>query len=180
MHPLRKNLAAVLGLPVEAITAQHLHGAGCYGHNGADDAALDAALVAMRLPGRCIRLQWRREEEFGFEPVGPAMLVTLHVDLDERGRPADWTTEIWSPTHVQRPGSGSGYLLASEALPNPPPEVRRPIRRKRAAAAARATPCRSTTCRRIASCTISCCARRCAPRRCAGWARCPTSTPSNC
>ncbi|HLM12335.1 MAG TPA: molybdopterin cofactor-binding domain-containing protein [Reyranella sp.] len=123
MHPLRKNLAPVLGLRVEAITAQHLHGAGCYGHNGADDAALDAALVAMRIPNRWIRLQWRREEEFGFEPVGPAMLVTLHVDLDECGRPADWTTEIWSPTHVQRPGSGSGYLLASEALPNPPTEI---------------------------------------------------------
>lgn len=123
MHPLRRNLAEVLGLPIESITAQHLHGAGCYGHNGADDAALDAALVAMRLPGKCIRLMWRREEEFGFEPVGPAMLVTLHVDLDARGRPADWTTEIWSPTHVQRPGNGTGYLLASEALANPPPEV---------------------------------------------------------
>ncbi|MBV8189145.1 MAG: xanthine dehydrogenase family protein molybdopterin-binding subunit [Alphaproteobacteria bacterium] len=124
MHPLRRNLAAVLGLPVEAITARHLHGAGCYGHNGADDAALDAALIARRLPGRCIRLQWRREEEFGFEPVGPAMLVTLHVDLDERGRPADWTTEIFSATHVQRPGMGSGYLLAAEALAEPPPEVK--------------------------------------------------------
>ncbi|MFO1081357.1 MAG: molybdopterin cofactor-binding domain-containing protein [Reyranellaceae bacterium] len=123
MHPLRRNLAAVLGLPVESITARHLHGAGCYGHNGADDAALDAALVACALPGRRIRLQWRREEEFAFEPVGPAMLVTLHVDLDGRGRPADWTTEIWSATHVQRPGSGSGYLLGSEALENPPPEV---------------------------------------------------------
>lgn len=123
MHPLRKNLAAALGLPVEAITATHIQGPGCYGHNGADDAALDAALVAMRIPGRCIRLQWRREEEFAFEPVGPAMLVTLHVDLDERGRPADWTTEIWSATHVQRPGSGSGFLLATEALPDPPPEV---------------------------------------------------------
>lgn len=123
MHPLRRNLADVLGLPIETITAQHLHGAGCYGHNGADDAALDAALVAMRLPGKCIRLMWRREEEFGFEPVGPAMLVTLHVDLDERGRPADWTTEIWSPTHVQRPGAGTGFLLAAEALANPPPEV---------------------------------------------------------
>lgn len=123
MHPLRRNLADVLGLPIESITAQHLHGAGCYGHNGADDAALDAALVAMRLPGKCIRLMWRREEEFGFEPVGPAMLVTLHVDLDERGRPADWTTEIWSPTHVQRPGGGTGFLLAAEALANPPPEV---------------------------------------------------------
>ena len=124
MHPLRRNLAMVLGLPVEAVTARHLHGAGCYGHNGADDAALDAALIARQLPGRRVRLQWRREEEFGFEPVGPAMLVTLHIDLDERGRPADWTTEIWSATHTQRPGSGSGYLLASEALADPPPEVR--------------------------------------------------------
>jgi CO/xanthine dehydrogenase Mo-binding subunit len=123
MHPLRKNLAPVLGLPVEAITCRHLHGAGCYGHNGADDCALDAALIAQRLPGKCIRLQWRREEEFGFEPVGPAMLVTLHVALDAKGRPADWTSEIWSPTHVQRPGMGSGYLLASEALANPPPDV---------------------------------------------------------
>jgi len=123
MHPLRKNLAAALGLPVEAITAQHLHGAGCYGHNGADDAALDAALIALRIPDRWIRLQWRREEEFAFEPVGPAMLVTLHVELKD-GRPVDWTTEIWSPTHVQRPGSGSGYLLATEALANPPPEVK--------------------------------------------------------
>jgi CO/xanthine dehydrogenase Mo-binding subunit len=124
MHPLRKNLAAALKLPLEAITARHLHGPGCYGHNGADDAALDAALVAVRIPNRTIRLQWRREEEFGFEPVGPAMLVTLHVELDDRGRPADWTTEIWSATHVQRPGSGSGYLLATEALPDPPPEVK--------------------------------------------------------
>jgi CO/xanthine dehydrogenase Mo-binding subunit len=123
MHLLRKNLAVALGLPIEAITAQHLHGAGCYGHNGADDAALDASLIALRLPGHCIRLQWRREEEFGYEPVGPAMLVTLHVDLDDRGRPADWTTEIWSPTHVQRPGSNSGFLLATEALADPPPEL---------------------------------------------------------
>jgi nicotinate dehydrogenase subunit B len=123
MHLLRKNLATALGLPIEAVTAQHLHGAGCYGHNGADDAALDASLIALRLPGYCIRLQWRREEEFGYEPVGPAMLVTLLVDLDDKGRPADWTTEIWSPTHVQRPGSNSGFLLATEAFANPPPEL---------------------------------------------------------
>jgi nicotinate dehydrogenase subunit B len=122
MHLLRKNIAAAVNIPVEAITAKHLHGAGCYGHNGADDAALDAALIALKVPGKAIRLQWRREEEFGFEPVGPAMLVTLHVDLDDKGRPADWTTEIWSATHVQRPGSNSGVLLATEAFAEPPPE----------------------------------------------------------
>ena len=123
MHPLRRNLAQVLELPLEAISARHADGTGCYGHNGADDAALDAALVAIRLPGRTVRLQWRREEEFGYEPVGPAMLVRLAVRLDEQSRPSDWTSEIWSPTHVQRPGSGSGYLLAAEALHETPPPV---------------------------------------------------------
>jgi CO/xanthine dehydrogenase Mo-binding subunit len=123
MHPLRSNIADVLGIPPERISAYHLDGAGCYGHNGADDAALDAALVAVRVPGETVRLQWRREEEFGYEPVGPAMLVKLSVELNDDGRPRDWTSEIWSPTHVQRPGSGSGYLLASEALPNPPPPL---------------------------------------------------------
>ena len=120
MHPLRRNIADVLGLPLEAVSARHVDGAGCYGHNGADDAALDAALVAMRMPGRTVRLQWRREEEFGYEPIGPAMLVRLAIRLDGHGRPSDWTTEIWSPSHVQRPGMGSGYLLAAEALPDPP------------------------------------------------------------
>ncbi len=127
MHPLRRNLADVLGLPPEAISARHVDGAGCYGHNGADDAALDAALIAVRRPGRTIRVQWRREEEFGYEPVGPAMLVRLAVRLDEHGRPSDWTSEIWSPTHVQRPGTGSGYLLAAEALSElPPPPAQDP------------------------------------------------------
>jgi CO/xanthine dehydrogenase Mo-binding subunit len=123
MHPLRRNLADVLGLPLTAVSVRHVAGSGCYGHNGADDAALDAALIAMRKPKRTVRLQWRREEEFGYEPVGPAMLVRLAVRVDASGRPSDWTTEIWSPTHVQRPGSGSGYLLAAEALPDPPPPL---------------------------------------------------------
>ncbi|MEQ9639143.1 MAG: molybdopterin-dependent oxidoreductase [Alphaproteobacteria bacterium] len=123
MHALRRNVAAVLGLDDDAVSARHVDGPGCYGHNGADDAALDAALVAMAKPGHTIRLQWTRAEEFGYEPVGPAMLVKIAVRLDNTGRPIDWTTDVWSPTHVQRPGTGSGYLLAAEALPEPPPPV---------------------------------------------------------
>ncbi|MBI1773749.1 MAG: xanthine dehydrogenase family protein molybdopterin-binding subunit [Proteobacteria bacterium] len=122
MHPLRRNVAAALGLAPDAVSAFHVQGAGCYGHNGADDAALDAAVIARAVPNRSIRLQWRREDEFGFEPLGSAMLITLKADLDESGRPQDWTTELWSGTHTQRPGTGGGNLLASEALPNPPPE----------------------------------------------------------
>jgi nicotinate dehydrogenase subunit B len=81
--------------------------------------AADAAVIALRIPGRPIRVRWRREEEFGFEPVSPAMVVKVTAVLDESGRPADWTAEIWSGTHSARPGSGN--LLSAEALPNPPP-----------------------------------------------------------
>ncbi len=124
MHPLRKNIAEVLGLDPAKVVCHHRHGPGCYGHNGADDAALDAGIVALALPGETVRLQWRREEEFAYEPVSPAMSVTVKVALDAAGNPTDWTQEIWSASHVQRPGSGSGYLLASEALENPPGPVK--------------------------------------------------------
>ena len=123
MHPLRRNIAEMLALDSEKVICCHRHGPGCYGHNGADDAAADAAIVALALPDETIRLQWRREEEFAYEPVSPAMSVTIRVAVDRQGNPLDWTQEIWSATHVQRPGSGSGYLLASEALENPPPTV---------------------------------------------------------
>jgi CO/xanthine dehydrogenase Mo-binding subunit len=122
MHPLRASIAATLGLPIAAVACHHAQGGGCYGHNGADDAALDAALVAMELPGRPIRLCWRREEEFGYEPLSSAMQVEVHASLGADGLPAGWTTEIWSAAHGQRPGVGGAYLLAAEALEAPPPE----------------------------------------------------------
>ncbi len=123
VYPLRASLADVLGMKTDDITVRHAHGAGCYGHNGADDVAVDAAVIAREIPGHCIRVQWRREEEFGFEPCGTAMHITLRAALDDAGKPRDWTAEIWSGTHVQRPGNG-GNMLTHEALPNPPPDPR--------------------------------------------------------
>ena len=123
VYPLRAALARVLERPIETITVHHAQGAGCYGHNGADDAALDAAVIATLVPDRCIRVQWRREEEFGFEPLGSAMAITLRAVVDAAGRPIDWTSEVWSGSHVQRPAMG-GNLLAHEALPTPAPDPR--------------------------------------------------------
>jgi CO/xanthine dehydrogenase Mo-binding subunit len=120
VYPLRDALVRTLTLDPAAISVKHVQGPGCYGHNGADDAAADAAIIAFRRPGEPVKVRWRRDEEFGFEPVSPAMMVTAHATLDSAGLPADWTTEIWSGRHTSRPGGG-GNLLAAEALPDPPP-----------------------------------------------------------
>jgi nicotinate dehydrogenase subunit B len=119
VYPLRAALARMLKLDASAISVRHVQGPGCYGHNGADDAAADAAAIAFRMPGRPIRVRWRRQEEFAFEPVSPAMVVKVRAKLDAAGDPVDWTTEIWSGTHQGRPGGGAN-LLAMEALPDPP------------------------------------------------------------
>jgi CO/xanthine dehydrogenase Mo-binding subunit len=121
MHPLRNNVAAALGIKPDDVSANHVHGAGCYGHNGADDCAMDAAIIAMQIPDRPIRVLWTRADEFGFEPLSSATMVTVHAHLDANGRPHDFTTEIWSGTHGQRPGVGGATLLPADALPKPPP-----------------------------------------------------------
>src|SRR5215510_1134450 len=121
VYPLRASLAKTLKLEPSSIVVHHVQGSGCYGHNGADDAAADAAIIAMQKPDQPIRVRWRREEEFIYEPKTPAMIVKVRALLDETGKPTDWTQEIWSPTHNQRPGAG-GNLLGALALPDPPPE----------------------------------------------------------
>src|SRR5476649_2519138 len=121
VYPLRAALERNLGIKASDITVHHVQGSGCYGHNGAEDAAADAAIIAMQMPGKPIRVRWRREEEFVYEPKSPAMVVKVRVLLDGDGKPTDWTQEIWSATHNKRPGAG-GVMLGAVALPNPPPQ----------------------------------------------------------
>jgi nicotinate dehydrogenase subunit B len=118
---LRRWLAHALGMDAARIKVFHRQGAGCYGHNSADDAAFDAAFVATRVPNRMVRVQWTRADEFTAAPMGSAMVVGLRAVLHANSRPADWTIDIWSPVHAQRPGmNGSSNLLGAEALPNAP------------------------------------------------------------
>src|SRR5215470_17940298 len=79
---LRGAIAAGLGLAAGQVTVNHVEGAGAYGHNGADDAALDAVLLARAVPGHPVRVLWSREDEMGWAPVGPAMLARLSAGLD--------------------------------------------------------------------------------------------------
>jgi CO/xanthine dehydrogenase Mo-binding subunit len=67
VFPLRAAVAELLGLPAEQVRVIHKEGSGCYGHDGADDAGADAALIARAVPGRPVRVQWMREQEHGWE-----------------------------------------------------------------------------------------------------------------
>jgi nicotinate dehydrogenase subunit B len=123
VYPDRAAIAEMLRMPPATIRMIHVEGSGCYGHNGADDAAADAALIARALPGRPVRVQWMREQEHAWEPFGPAMVTKLKASLDNAGKIADWQFEVWSNTHSMRPG-GAGAMLAAQhmALSIKPPE----------------------------------------------------------
>ncbi len=120
VYPQRAALAELLRLPPEQVRCIHVEGSGCYGHNGADDAAADAALIARALPGRPVRVQWMREQENTAEPFGPAMVAEVSAALDAGGRIVDWDYGVWSNTHNQRPNKG-GLFIQNAALPDPLP-----------------------------------------------------------
>jgi nicotinate dehydrogenase subunit B len=128
VFPLRRDLAKAMGLEESAVRCIHHEGSGCYGHNGADDVALDAALLARAAEGRPVRLQWMRDDEFAWEPYGPAMVMRARAALSADGRIVDWNYEVWSNTHSTRPASpGSdarnNNLLASWYLAEPHPPI---------------------------------------------------------
>jgi CO/xanthine dehydrogenase Mo-binding subunit len=120
VFPLRGDLAKALKLPPERATVTHVQGSGCYGHNGADDVALDAALLARAVGTRPVKVQWMRDDEFAWEPFGPAMSMQIEAGLDGAGRIVDWSYEVWSNTHSTRPGGKGGVnLLAAWHLAEP-------------------------------------------------------------
>jgi CO/xanthine dehydrogenase Mo-binding subunit len=128
VYPLRRALAEMLAMPEDRIRCVHDEGAGCYGHNGADDVAADAALLARAFPDRPVRLQWMREQEHAWEPYGPAMLTRAKAGLDATGSIVDWQYEVWSNTHSTRPDGKAGNLLAAQYLASPfAPPAPRPI-----------------------------------------------------
>jgi CO/xanthine dehydrogenase Mo-binding subunit len=120
IHNLVPDLATVFGVAAGAITVQHVEGAGCYGHNGADDVALDAAVLARAVPGRAVKVVWSREDELAWAPFGPAMAVHIEVDLDADGEIAEWRGDVWSNGHGVRPGRAKvPTLLAATHLGKP-------------------------------------------------------------
>ncbi|HEY0523119.1 MAG TPA: molybdopterin cofactor-binding domain-containing protein [Stellaceae bacterium] len=118
MFPLRQAIAEMLRMPPEQVHCIHVEGSGCYGHNGADDAAADAALIARAVPGRPVRVQWMREQEHIWEPYGSAMTTRARASLDGGGKIVDWDYTVRSATHSTRP-PGAGQLMPAWHLAEP-------------------------------------------------------------
>jgi nicotinate dehydrogenase subunit B len=99
-HGNRDTFARFLGLPREKVRLIYLDGAGCYGMNGHEDAAADAAILS-RAVGRPVRVQWSREDEHGWDPKGPPQLLDISGTVSSDGRILDWHTEMWIPQATQ-------------------------------------------------------------------------------
>lgn len=111
-HKFRPAFAKLLGLPVETVRLVYLDGSGCYGMNGHDDAAADAALLA-KATGKPVRVAWSRDDELGWDPKGPPQLIAVRGAMGPAGVLAAWSTEMWLPKAT--PGLPNVPLLAPDA-----------------------------------------------------------------
>ncbi|MDQ0839336.1 xanthine dehydrogenase family protein molybdopterin-binding subunit [Sphingomonas faeni] len=124
---VHRAVAQLVGLPPEKVRCIHTQGSGCYGQNGADDASADVAVIAKEMPGVPIRLQWMREQEFGWEPLGPGMATELAAQLGPDGKIAQWRHVVWSNPHNNRPVDAGGYLAGQEVANPFPAPIGKPI-----------------------------------------------------
>jgi nicotinate dehydrogenase subunit B len=137
-HALRKQLAAMLSMPEEQVRCIYIDGAGCYGRNGHEDAAGDAALLS-RAVGRPVRVQWMREDEHGWDPKGPPTLIDLDAALDAKGNLLAWSSAFFLPQGAATPVAliaatlgglphemniGPGGILNDTAIPYAVPNMR--------------------------------------------------------
>ena len=123
VYPLQGALAQLIGVAPEQVHVVYREGAGCYGHNGFDDAAADALLLSQAV-GRPVRVQWMRADEHVWEPKGPPVLAEVRGGLDAQGNVVTWDYAVWTPNHSARPGSQAANLLAGQLVDPPPPPAR--------------------------------------------------------
>src|SRR5205085_7053206 len=120
-HLLRKQIANMLGMKPDDVRCIYVEGSGCYGRNGHEDAAADAALIAKET-GLSVRVQWMREDEHGWDPKGPPTLLDYRAAIDDKGTVLGWESEAFIP---DRPKDIAVTLLPAE-LANLPREAAHP------------------------------------------------------
>ena len=114
-HALRGQLAQMFALAPENVRCIYVEGAGCYGRNGHEDAAADAALLAKAV-GKPVRVQWSRADEHGWDPKGPPTLIDLRAAMDAAGNVTAWESEFFVP----QAGPGLDVPLTAATLAGMP------------------------------------------------------------
>ena len=104
-HALRKQLAQMFSLPAEKVRCVYLEGSGCYGRNGHEDAAADAALLAKAV-GKPVRVQWSRADEHGWDPKGPPTLMDMRAEHRCQGNIIAWEGDFYMPQQT-----ADGFLV---------------------------------------------------------------------
>jgi nicotinate dehydrogenase subunit B len=115
-HNLRKQLAQMFSMPLEDVRCIYVDGSGCYGRNGHEDAAADAALLAKAV-GAPVRVQWSRADEHGWDPKGPPTLIDLRAIIDASGNVTAWESEFYIPQ-----GAAGNVDLVAATLADLPAE----------------------------------------------------------
>jgi nicotinate dehydrogenase subunit B len=95
-HTLRKQLAQMLGMSPDDVRCIYVEGSGCYGRNGHEDAAGDAAILSKAV-GKPVRVQWSRADEHGWEPMGPPTLIDIRAAMDPSGNVSAWESDFFIP-----------------------------------------------------------------------------------
>ncbi|MCE2946652.1 MAG: molybdopterin cofactor-binding domain-containing protein [bacterium] len=135
-HELRRQLADMFSLPAEQVRCSYIEGSGCYGRNGHEDAAADAALIARSFK-QPVRVQWSRADEHVWDPKGPPTLIDYVAALDSLGNVVAWSSEAWipagqsvsratlvaaehagMPVDASHPGSVQNHLAIQYRFPN--------------------------------------------------------------
>lgn len=118
IYVLRDSIAESLVLAPENVVLTFMPGSGCYGHNGADDAAYEAALVAISCPNVPILLKWSRADEHAWEPYSPASATELAANVTTDGRIASFSGEAIGGTFRGRPRTGPNQAGPAKLLAN--------------------------------------------------------------
>ena len=104
-HDLHKQLAQMLSLPLDKVRCIYVEGSGCFGRNGHEDAAADAALLAKAV-GRPVRVQWSRADEHGWDPKGPPTMMDMQASMDTQGNVTAWEGTFYMPQQTP-----NGFLV---------------------------------------------------------------------
>ncbi|MBT8184829.1 MAG: molybdopterin-dependent oxidoreductase [Eudoraea sp.] len=119
IYPLRNALTTMLNMEQDKVHIISVPGAGCYGHSTADDAATDAAILALEYPGKHVRVQWSRQDEHAWDPLGSAIITEVEASLDASGKISSWLSDVWTDSHSTRPNKDAGTLLTARYLEKP-------------------------------------------------------------